>query len=226
MRMQVSAKRSVRNPFEGTLMSGEIIRMGDPTSHGGRVLEGSQMDICHGKPIAYLGHQTWCPKCKGTYPIIEGALTTTFYGKGVALEGMKTACGATLIATQFTVIVEYGGGNSKSPAVSTASTVALPAASALGTVKPNAEPASPAEAADEHNFDLFFVVINEKTGEIMADTPYKITMEDGCEVIGVTDQSGHTEKVCSHYAQQATIEVPYYDDSDFDSASESDACGC
>jgi uncharacterized Zn-binding protein involved in type VI secretion len=84
--------------------------MGDPSSHGGKVLEGSQFDICHGKPIAYIGHKVYCPKCKGTYPIVEGAMTTSVYGKGVALAGMKTACGATLIATQFTDIVEHGGG--------------------------------------------------------------------------------------------------------------------
>lgn len=88
----------------------EIIRQGDPTSHGGKVLEGSLTDICHGKPIAYVGHQVSCPKCKGVFPIAEGALTTTFYGKGVALAGMKTACGASLIPTQFTDVVEYGTG--------------------------------------------------------------------------------------------------------------------
>ena len=80
-------------------MAGEIIRQGDPTNHGGKVLEGSMTDICHGKPIAYIGHKVSCPQCKGTYPIVEGVLTTTFYGKGVAVAGMKTACGATLIAT-------------------------------------------------------------------------------------------------------------------------------
>ena len=92
-------------------MSGEIIRMGDPTSHGGKVIEGSPVDICHGKPISSMGHQTYCPKCKGNFPIIEGVATTTFYGRGVALAGMKTACGAVLIATQFTDTVEYGGGS-------------------------------------------------------------------------------------------------------------------
>lgn len=92
-------------------MPGEIIRQGDPTSHGGTVLEGSLTDICHGKPIAHVGHRVQCPKCKGIFPIIEGVLTTTFYGKGVAIAGMKTACGASLIATQFTDIVEYGGGS-------------------------------------------------------------------------------------------------------------------
>lgn len=91
-------------------MSGEIIRQGDPTSHGGKVLEGSQTDICHGKLIAYIGHKVSCPKCKGTFAIIEGVTTTTFYGKGVAIAGMKTSCGAVLIATQFTDVVEVGSG--------------------------------------------------------------------------------------------------------------------
>lgn len=134
-------------------MSGEIIRMGDPTSHGGRVLEGSQIDICHGKPIAYIGHQTSCPKCKGTYPIIEGALTTTFYGKGVALGGMKTACGATLIATQFTDIVEYGGGQSQTPTGHAGSSAALLAASGFATVKRDGKAISLAAGPDEHELN-------------------------------------------------------------------------
>ncbi|MFS2024125.1 PAAR domain-containing protein [Massilia sp. CT11-137] len=91
-------------------MAGEIIRKGDPTSHGGTVLEGSLTDICHGMPIAYIGHKVHCPKCRGDFPIVEGVITTTFYGKGVAIAGMKTSCGASLIPTQFTDIVEYGGG--------------------------------------------------------------------------------------------------------------------
>jgi uncharacterized Zn-binding protein involved in type VI secretion len=95
----------------GKIMA-EIIRQGDPTSHGGKVLEGSLSDICMGKPIAFMGHKVSCPTCKGIFPIAEGAPNTTFYGRGVALAGMKTACGATLIATQFTDTVEYGGGAS------------------------------------------------------------------------------------------------------------------
>lgn len=95
-------------------MAGEIIRKGDPTSHGGTVLEGSMTDICMGQPIAHIGHKVQCPLCKGAFPIIEGVLTTTFYGKGVALAGMKTACGATLVATQFTDTVEYSTGAGRS----------------------------------------------------------------------------------------------------------------
>lgn len=36
-------------------MAAEIIRIGDPTSHGGSVVEGSMADICRGKPIAFVG---------------------------------------------------------------------------------------------------------------------------------------------------------------------------
>ena len=45
-------------------MAGEIIRLGDKTSHDGIVVEGLLTDICMGKPIAYIGHKTYCPKCK------------------------------------------------------------------------------------------------------------------------------------------------------------------
>ena len=119
-------------------MAGEIIRQGDPTSHGGTVLEGSLSDICHGKPIAFIGHKVKCPECKGTFAIVEGAMTTTFYGKGVALAGMKTACGAVLVATQFTDVVEIGSageGGSAAKAGTSASAAAMRALAAAGAAK-------------------------------------------------------------------------------------------
>jgi uncharacterized Zn-binding protein involved in type VI secretion len=110
-------------------MSGEIIRAGDKTSHGGIVVEGSQTDICMGKPIAFMGHMTFCPKCKGNFPIIEGVMTVTFYGRGVAVEGMKTACGAVLLASQFTDTVQWSSGASNTPRAGTSPITANRAAS-------------------------------------------------------------------------------------------------
>ena len=131
-------------------MAGEIIRQGDPTSHGGKVLEGSMTDICHGKPIAYMGHKVSCPQCKGTYPIVEGVLTTSFYGKGVTVAGMKTACGATLIATQFTDIVETGGGAASSKAAAASFAAAAAAATTTAAVAGAAErTAAGAQTPDE-----------------------------------------------------------------------------
>lgn len=106
-------------------------------------------DICHGKPIAYIGHKVSCPKCKGTFPIIEGVMTTTFYGKGVALAGMKTACGATLVATQFTDIVERGGGSAAGAAASKPAAAAAAAAVAAVAVAAAAASAAASEAKKE-----------------------------------------------------------------------------
>ena len=112
-------------------MAGEIIRVGDPTSHGGTVLEGSLTDICHGKPIASIGHKVMCPKCGGVFPIVEGVVTTTFYGKGVAIAGMKTSCGASLIPTQFTDTVEYASGSASALTSAASTSIVMAAASAV-----------------------------------------------------------------------------------------------
>lgn len=200
-------------------MAGEIIRLGDPTSHGGKVLEGSPTDICDGKPIAYVGHQTFCPKCRGNFPIIEGALTTTFFGKGVALAGMKTACGATLIATQSTVIVEYGSGAQQSES-------RKPRAEG-NDGSPNLNQTLAASPNTPRNtFDIYFHVKHEVTGEVMPYTPYRITVDDGQVVEGVTDKNGFTQKVASDKPRTATIEVPYHAHSDTDTDVGHGSCDC
>jgi hypothetical protein len=126
-----------------------------------------------GKSIAYVGHKVQCPKCKGAFPIVEGALTTTFYGKGVALAGMKTACGAVLIASQFTDIVEYGGGTAAADNPSQASKATAASASAP-------------------RFDDRFVLLDEVSGEPITHTEYAIRRASGEIEHGTTDAQGHT----------------------------------
>ncbi|NVD98372.1 PAAR domain-containing protein [Massilia sp. BJB1822] len=87
-------------------MARAIICKGDPTSHGGQVLEGSADATIDGRPIALRGHLTYCPLCKGKFPISEGLVFHTFGGLGTAVEGMKTGCGAILIATQHQMTVD------------------------------------------------------------------------------------------------------------------------
>lgn len=79
-----------------------IIRQGDRTSHGGTVLEGHQFLVVHGKPAAGVGHKVSCPKCSGSIVIVEGVVNATMMGVSIAVEGMKTSCGATLVASQTT----------------------------------------------------------------------------------------------------------------------------
>jgi len=142
-------------------MAGEIIRLGDKTSHGGTVLEGSPTDICMGKPIAYVGHQTHCPKCKGNYPIVEGVMTTTLYGKGVAVAGMKTACGAVLVAGQFTDVVEWSSGGNAGAASGTAAGAGAAAAQAAApAAAAQARAAADAEEDDDVEIEHYYSLVD------------------------------------------------------------------
>lgn len=88
-----------------------IIRVGDQTTHGGTVMEGFSSYSIDGRAAAGLGHNVECPTCNGIYPIVEGVSSFTIDGGYVAIEGMRTACGATLIASQniASVIPDSGG---------------------------------------------------------------------------------------------------------------------
>jgi len=77
----------------------DIIRLGDSTSHGGTVIEAFNQTDLNGKPMAGVGHKVTCPLCKGVFPIAEGSALLDVGGVPVALHGMKTACGASLIAS-------------------------------------------------------------------------------------------------------------------------------
>ncbi|MCP1572360.1 putative Zn-binding protein involved in type VI secretion [Herbaspirillum rubrisubalbicans] len=81
-------------------MGQAFIVVGDKTSHGGTVITGDQTFLVHGKAVARVGDVTSCPKCKGTFPITSGAGDMKSRGQAPARDGDRTACGATLIASQ------------------------------------------------------------------------------------------------------------------------------
>jgi uncharacterized Zn-binding protein involved in type VI secretion len=76
-----------------------IIRLGDKSSHGGYVIDAIPHTSLNGKAIAGKGNMVLCPLCKGEFPIVEGSATYRINGIPVALDGMKTACGGSLIAS-------------------------------------------------------------------------------------------------------------------------------
>jgi uncharacterized Zn-binding protein involved in type VI secretion len=66
-----------------------VIRKGDRTSHGGVVVTGDETVMIFGQPMARLGDRVSSDR-------------------RTALEGMKTSCGATLIASQQFYRLEQG----------------------------------------------------------------------------------------------------------------------
>jgi uncharacterized Zn-binding protein involved in type VI secretion len=77
-----------------------VIRLGDPTSHGGRVVATGSRSIVTGRPVAVVGDLCVCPrKGHSVCVIAEGDPAVRLDGKPVAFDGHKTSCGATLIST-------------------------------------------------------------------------------------------------------------------------------
>lgn len=78
-----------------------VIRLGDPTSHGGKVESvGATHFTVDGIAVARVGDVCSCPiKGHDNCTIAEGDTHHLIDGIAVAYEGHKTTCGATLTAT-------------------------------------------------------------------------------------------------------------------------------
>lgn len=87
-----------------------VIRLGDPTTHGGVVVSATGHFEMLGKPVARLGDKVTCPILgHGGCTIAEGDPLWSIDGIPVALEGHKTSCGASLISTLPNVTRSYEG---------------------------------------------------------------------------------------------------------------------
>ncbi|RAS37425.1 PAAR domain-containing protein [Paraburkholderia bryophila] len=77
-----------------------LIRLGDPTDHGGRVISASSVMRYDGRFVARKGDRVCCPK-HDLRPnlIIEGDESTTDHGVPVARHGCRAMCGCRLISS-------------------------------------------------------------------------------------------------------------------------------
>ena len=77
-----------------------VIRLGDPTSHGGRVIAASTTSLAMGLGVARRGDRCSCPRRgHADCTIAEGDPHHSIDGVPVAYEGHRTTCGAVLIST-------------------------------------------------------------------------------------------------------------------------------
>lgn len=78
-----------------------VIRLGDSTSHGGKVVKVSATHFTvDGIPVACVGDVCSCPiKGHDNCTIAEGDPHHVINGIAVAYEGHKTSCGASLMSS-------------------------------------------------------------------------------------------------------------------------------
>jgi len=168
----------------------KFIRLGDKHSHGGVVTTASATARMHGRNIARQFDKVTCPRCGDNY-IMDGDATMIVDGRPVALEGHKTACGAVLQASQTSTGRGSEGSANKSAQGATEVATALPA-----------NTTSAVQAYDRN-----FLLTNNQTGKPLPDTKYRLTLDDGSSIEGITDENGMTQRVAAATKQGVKIEV-------------------
>jgi uncharacterized Zn-binding protein involved in type VI secretion len=84
----------------GKLKMIDLIRLGDDTDHGGKVISASSTMRFYGQFVARKGDQVSCPK-HDVRPnlIIDGDDSTTADGVPLARHGYRVLCGCRLISS-------------------------------------------------------------------------------------------------------------------------------
>ncbi|SAL38782.1 PAAR domain-containing protein [Caballeronia telluris] len=78
----------------------DLIRLGDPTDHGGAVVSASTTMRFEGRPVARKGDEVSCPK-HDIHPnlIIAGDESMTDGGVPIARHGYRAVCGCRLLSS-------------------------------------------------------------------------------------------------------------------------------
>lgn len=77
-----------------------VIRLNDPTSHGGKVVSAAPRTTVMGVAVARKGDNCTCPiRGHSVCRIVEGDPDVLIDGVPVAFDGHKTSCGAVLMST-------------------------------------------------------------------------------------------------------------------------------
>jgi uncharacterized Zn-binding protein involved in type VI secretion len=80
-----------------------VIRLGDITSHGGKVIAASGTALVHGIAVVRQGDACVCPISGHSLCVVaEGDPNVLIGGVPVAFQGHKTSCGATLVSSALT----------------------------------------------------------------------------------------------------------------------------
>lgn len=176
-------------------MSRAFIVLGDRTSHGGTVVGASGSTDTHGQRIARIGDLVSCPKkgCRGLFPIVQGDASMLIDGAAAAYHGCKTACGATLIASQSVSTTQPSGGAAAGvqEASAPASVLAARGAAAISGTRAARYQDEPLDESGKR-FRGRFQVLDLATGQPVAGQAVRVRSTGGHHIAHSTDAEGYT----------------------------------
>lgn len=179
-------------------MSAALIVLGDKTDHGGTVISAAPAAAAGGKPIARLGDMVECPRCHGTFAIVEGNPAMCVDGAAVAYHGCAVACGARLIASQSEMTTQPTSGDADaSPRRYFSFDDGFGAAAAAAGV----------QDATARPFRGRFQLLKEVDDQPISGRRVRVRASSGHTVEGVTDAQGYTPWIERDSAETILLEL-------------------
>lgn len=190
---------------------------GDLTTAGGVVIAPGDNNTVMGRQVALADDKVECPSCKTTGFIrsVPPTPAQSHHGRQFAYGGDICICGCHPPPRVIASVKNWSASNFRVP-------IAMDALAADWLISEGHQPSECGLGFDQT------VLLKDKSGHPLKSMPYRITLESGQTIEGVTDSAGCTEKVYSNSGEVAQIEAPYYGNTQCsaDSAYGSDACGC
>ena len=181
-----------------------VIRIGDTTTHGGKVLTGDERMPIMGRPAARIGDVVYCPRCDSKdYVIVEGHEKMPVHGRNIAFEGDKTSCGAILISSL------RGSGHIPSAGMASSLDVmdGVLTADASRHSSFSGGLVSGGKSAESLSHHRLFKLLDHN-GLPLAGIPYNMSSTDSDAVLeGRTDASGMTENFETSSSEEVVFSI-------------------
>ena len=164
-----------------------VVRFGDSTTTGGRVLAFKANIHDNGKKLALHGEHATCGNCKGSWPMFGTGKGMSDHGTPVVINGDRVSCPC---------------GKNR--------VIASPDAKCFLHKTTDAERlavgAPPREAVQAVTYDEQFTVLDEARRPI-ANVRYRIVVDDGRVITGTTNANGKTERVVTQRKSSLKLQL-------------------
>ncbi|WP_423382619.1 PAAR domain-containing protein [Burkholderia sp. LMG 32019] len=170
-----------------------FIREGDKTTAGGTVLDGVPNNMHHGVLLSYEGARIHCPACnsEGYASKVPPFLPMKMMGKAPILDGDLCICKCDppprLIESQHDRFMSFEA----DPHVA-------------ARIAPDRIPLRTVRVFDEQ-----FRLIDHDTGRPLANVRYRVRTATGGSFTGVTDATGHTQRITTTGTENLRLEINY-----------------
>jgi uncharacterized Zn-binding protein involved in type VI secretion len=161
------------------------ICIGDKTSKGGTVLEGSTPTMGLSRGLSTIGMKVQC--CNAIQTILEGWNGMSIDGKAVAYHGCAISCGCKLISSQNLVGCDDGSSNDSNE-----------------QKHDNAEERQIHETPQKYKKRIQLIDSNHQP---IIHRKYRLTATDGTIAEGMTDDQGLTEFIWTHAEESVKVEI-------------------